>query len=784
MRMAIPHGVPGIEEVAMQLKSKLIFGFGAILLLMAVNQWFSWSSMENMNDQALEMAFLEKASVNVLQANLMALRYTSLGAAADAAGMHESVRNAIGDMKAAQGHVRRPEQLALAEEALRGLENMSRQFAGIERSHKETQSLTKQMVDVQTKGMSALSNLYAFLVQRLRSEAPLPRRIDALLELGRVRDTLYQTRIAFFEYAKTPTADNSTAVYEGLKAALGSLNRAEGNLAHPTTLSLLQAVQQSIGEYEAAFTKFVAARNTLQTVIAANREQVVASNKQVQALAAHANELLQATKTSAEWYTLLCSTLAVVLGCAIATLIVLAVSRPIAAALRFAEVVAGGDFTARWDNASKDELGQLAAALNKAFAKVAEKVFWFEGVLNAVPFSVSVTDLDMHWTFANTACVKSLGKTCFKEIEGKHCSEKKGDLCDTPNCGIEQLRKGNGQVQFTGANGRTTQVLLTYLKDLQGNDIGHVEIGRDVTEEITLRREAEEAMARGRQETVAALEGIVERVSTASEQLSAQIEQSDRGAGQAAQRMTETSTAMEEMTATVMEVARNAGDASNAARDMHGKARDGAHIVNDVVQGMNGLHKVSSALKSEMEQLGEQAEGIGRVMGVISDIADQTNLLALNAAIEAARAGEAGRGFAVVADEVRKLAEKTQQATSEVGRAVEQIQEAARLSMGNVEGAVESIAANNELAKQSGRALGEILKVSEEAADKVRAIATAAEQQSAASEEINQAVDGVTSISSELSSAMSEASAAVHDLASQAAELRHIIDALRGTDKA
>ncbi|MEL7641784.1 MAG: methyl-accepting chemotaxis protein [Solidesulfovibrio sp.] len=125
--------------------------------------------------------------------------------------------------------------------------------------------------------------------------------------------------------------------------------------------------------------------------------------------------------------------------------------------------------------------------------------------------------------------------------------------------------------------------------------------------------------------------------------------------------------------------------AARLAEDAREKARDGAAVVSDSVAAIGAVQELSAALKQSLASLGGQAEAIGRIMGVISDIADQTNLLALNAAIEAARAGEAGRGFAVVADEVRKLAEKTMAATKEVGQAVERIQSGVSTSISGME---------------------------------------------------------------------------------------------------
>ena len=275
------------------------------------------------------------------------------------------------------------------------------------------------------------------------------------------------------------------------------------------------------------------------------------------------------------------------------------------------------------------------------------------------------------------------------------------------------------------------------------------------------------------------LEQVGSVVSSASTELSAQIEQSDRGAAESAQRLSEAATAMNEMNATVQEVAKNAGSASNASAETKQKAEAGAEVVAKAVRSIDQVHQMSLELKDDMTQLNGHAQDITRIMGVISDIADQTNLLALNAAIEAARAGEAGRGFAVVADEVRKLAEKTMASTQDVGNAIKAIQESTAKSMTGVDQAVERIGEATELAGQSGAALEEIVTTVEATGDQVNAIATASEEQSAASEEINQSIVQVNDMSRQTAEAMGEAAKAVSELAAQAQTLTELIRELK-----
>ncbi|MBS6830281.1 MAG: PAS domain-containing protein [Desulfovibrio sp.] len=411
-----------------------------------------------------------------------------------------------------------------------------------------------------------------------------------------------------------------------------------------------------------------------------------------------------------------------------------------------------------------DCLGHLAESLRNMVGKLRQQAHWYESILNSIPYSVTVTDMDMHWTFCNTAALKSMGKTSPAEILGRHCSTRKGNLCDTPNCGIECLRRGQHTVINHMPNGKAMKMVIHYLLDPQGTPVGHVEMGMDVTEELRLKQ-VEDNSRRTRISVNARLKSVVTGLNAAAEALSAQLGDTKAKSDQVAERMAETATAMEEMNSTVLEVAGNAESAAQSSASVQERAQGGTDLMLRTIENIKSVQ--------------ERSLGLKQVLTLIRDIADQTNLLALNAAIEAARAGEAGRGFAVVADEVRKLAEKTMNATREVESAIEAIQQGTDKSAATVEDAVAAIEEVTGMAQDSGRSLEEISALAEDSSSRAAAIATAATEQSAAAEEINRHISDVNVLSATMAEAMKKAALEVREMTDQAHSLKELLNEIR-----
>jgi len=262
---------------------------------------------------------------------------------------------------------------------------------------------------------------------------------------------------------------------------------------------------------------------------------------------------------------------------------------------------------------------------------------------------------------------------------------------------------------------------------------------------------------------------------SATSGLSSTSSQIVNGAETQSAQTSQVATAMEEMSATVIEVAKNSQGASEASDDTQQIAVAGGDVVRRAVDGMMAVAETVRQSASTVEALGKSSDEIGAIISVINDIADQTNLLALNAAIEAARAGEQGRGFAVVADEVRKLAEKTTKATKEIADMIKTIQNDTKGAMSSMHEGTKQVEEGVQLASEAGESLQQIVSSVDRVTDMVRQIATAAEQQSATTEEISTSVTSIADIAEENSDGIRHISSAADELNKVAEDLNGFV---------
>ena len=278
------------------------------------------------------------------------------------------------------------------------------------------------------------------------------------------------------------------------------------------------------------------------------------------------------------------------------------------------------------------------------------------------------------------------------------------------------------------------------------------------------------------QSVIKEVDNSTQRVAAAASQLSTTTEQTTKVITQQTSETDHVATAINEMAATIHQVAQSALQAAGTTREADQQALTGKNNIHETAQNVAALSEEVGRATEVIQQLESQADNISSVLDVIGGIAEQTNLLALNAAIEAARAGEQGRGFAVVADEVRTLASRTQESTHEIEKMIEQLQAGAKQAVTVMETSRNSTQTTADKATATQDALDTISGSMQQVNDMINQIASAAEQQSSVAEEINRNVVNIVELSNDTAQASeqtSQASAELNNLAEQLKQLVH-----------
>ena len=460
------------------------------------------------------------------------------------------------------------------------------------------------------------------------------------------------------------------------------------------------------------------------------------------------------------------------------------VVRPVAELAAASGKVAGGDFDAPFPVPNCLELRSLRDSLAAMIAHLKTELGFSQGLLRGMGLPCVITDTDDRISFMNQRAVdiynlKGRPEDYKGRLRGEAFFNDPDRMTNTKKVLLNNADIEDEPYTFT-VGGRTRHVLVNAarLLDVDGKLLGAFTLMTDVTESVRQReiiRVQNERIAQ-----VAQAASVVSgRLAGAAARLSEQIDATSRMAQEQDAASARSAGAMRAVAEEAGRVSASAGDTACTAGSTRQEADEGVRIVEGVTGGINRAAQETSVLAENMRELGQKAESISQVITLIEEVADQTNLLALNAAIEAARAGEAGRGFAVVADEVRKLAEKTMQATGQVTRAVEEIQRSVSGNGKTTEQMVNVMSESSRRAGQSGEALERIRQMAARTAEGMRAIASAADGQCETSREVSETVDRINALSDETARNMSASAEAVAELSRLARELDAIIEGMR-----
>lgn len=308
------------------------------------------------------------------------------------------------------------------------------------------------------------------------------------------------------------------------------------------------------------------------------------------------------------------------------------------------------------------------------------------------------------------------------------------------------------------------------IRNEQGVLVRMIGGSRDITAE-TKRREYEQTL-------IALIEDIaqvVRRLYTSVQQISQNAEAIASGARSQAEQVSNVAAAIEEMSYTSQENAQLASTAAHEAALTNEQAVQGGNVVGSTIQGMSKIADVVMKSAKTIEELGKTSEQIGEVVQVIEEIADQTNLLALNAAIEAARAGEQGRGFAVVADEVRKLAERTQKATKEIAQTIKRIQSETYQAVSAMNEGTNEVRRGEIAAGQASGALNSIIGSTDKVADIISQLASASEEQTATSTNIAQSVENISADTTRFAASTEGIGRTIEEISNMASHLQDLV---------
>lgn len=437
---------------------------------------------------------------------------------------------------------------------------------------------------------------------------------------------------------------------------------------------------------------------------------------------------------------------------------------------------AKGNFSTRLNYTFKDEIGELSESLNLLGKAQLEKVNIANEIAEGRIVKVEPASDKDTLAFAFNKVVGTI-ESILDEAEKIIAANKNGDMdyrAEFSNY------KGVWKQLIEGMNS-IIEVIYAPLSESASiiNAMAHGDFTQRISSNYkgyyeSLKQNVNK-LADSLNEALSEVAINTETVLQTAKEISSSSEQMAAGAQEQTQQASEVAHSVEEMTKTILENSKNASLAAETAKGSGEKAVEGGKAVKNTLEGMIRIAQVVEKSAVKVEELGKNSDQIGEIIQVINDIADQTNLLALNAAIEAARAGEQGRGFAVVADEVRKLAERTTKATKEIATMIKQIQADTHNAVASMKEGTIEVNRGKQLAEQAGSVLEEIILGSDKVTDIAVQVAAASEEQSASAEQISKNVEAISNVTRETTIGIEHMAHAAEDLDRMTSNLQELV---------
>lgn len=574
---------------------------------------------------------------------------------------------------------------------------------------------------------------------------------------------------SFSDYSKSPKEGKELAMWPALNNAYEEwLSLSENFLKKSGEMDVLLAQgitsddprikileEQMLDAYLQERTPFVKFSDALNSLTDQNWQQTLELDKQMEETHATVN-LLSLLITSIGFILALC------IGLFIAKLI----SSPIAEVKNVVNEMCRGYLQLRVKWTSKDEIGEMARSVNTMI----------DGLSNYVSsiYKIAEGDLSFHRTVVDeknemAPALETIVSTLKGLINESEIMIQKYVDGFTDYRGDETKFKGGYRTIIEGFNKSIHTIIavttagsnvLRKLSD--GNLTARME--GDYKNNYKRYQNNVNELGESLEKLVREISDAVAATASASTQISSSSEEMASGAHEQSAQTSEVVTAVEEMTSAIFETTQNADRAAKAAHNAGSIAREGGKVVEETVNGMTRIAQVVKQSAATVQELGRSSEQIGEIIQVIDDIADQTNLLALNAAIEAARAGEQGRGFAVVADEVRKLAERTAKATKEIAEMIEKIQQDTNGAVHSMEEGTSEVEKGRILADKAGRSLNEIISGADEVVNIVAQVASANQEQTSVAEQISKNIMTISNVTHESAAGIQQIARAAEDL--------------------